>query len=67
MYYMYVNVVTRDPKRAGFLNAAPDSFKQFQGKTIFHHFMKNSKFLDRLFILRFLGTRIYVKVLIFNV
>ena len=64
-----VNIVMRHPKRAGFRNSAsfnPHSFKQFQGKAIFHHFMENGKFLNRLFILRFLGTRLYVKVLIFN-
>ena len=64
-----VNIVVRHPKRAGFRNPAsfnPDSFKQFQGKAIFHHFMENSKFLNRRFILSLLGTRLYVKVLIFN-
>ena len=53
MYYMYVNVVMRHPKRAGFLNPAPDSFKQFQAKAIFHHFMKNSKFLIGFLYLAF--------------
>ena len=64
-----VNIVVRHPKRAGFRNPAsfnPDSFKQFQEKAIFHHFMENSKFLNRRFILSLLGTRLYVKVLIFN-
>ena len=64
-----VNIVVRHPKRAGFRNPAsynPDSFKQFQGKAIFHHFMENSKFLNRHFILSLLGTRLYVKELIFN-
>ena len=39
---------------------------QFQGKTVFHHFIKNSKFLNRVFILSFLGTRLYVNILIFR-
>ena len=59
----------RHPKRGGFKNPAgfnPDSFKQFQGKAIFHHFIENSKFVNRLFIPSLLGTRFYVKVLIFN-
>ena len=60
------NIVMRHPKKAGFLNPASDSFKQFQGKTIFHHFMENIKFINRLFILSFLGRRLYVKALIFN-
>ena len=38
-----VNVIIRPPERAIFLNPAPDTFKQFWGKTIFHCFMKNSK------------------------
>ena len=58
-----VNIVVRHAKRAGFRNPAsfnPDSFKQFQEKAIFHHFMENSKFLNRHFILSFIGTRLYV-------
>ena len=58
-----VNIVVRHPKRAGFRNPAsfnPDSFKQFQEKAIFHHFMENSQFLNRHFILSFIGTRLYV-------
>ena len=49
-----VNIVVRHPKRAGFRNSAgfnPDSFKQFQGKAIFHHFMENSKIINRLLYL----------------
>ena len=58
-----VNIVVKHPKRAGFRDPAsfnPDSFKQFQEKAIFHHFMENSKFLNRRFILSLLGTRLYV-------
>ena len=56
-----INIVVRQPKRARFRNPAsfnPDSFKQFQGKAIFHHFMENSIFLNRLFILRFFRNKI---------
>ena len=64
-----VNVIMRHLERAIFLNTAPETFKQFWGKTIFHCFMKNikkkkkknSKFL-RGFILMFLGTRLCLKV-----
>ena len=33
-----VNVIMRHPERARFLNPAPDSFKQFGGKTNFPSF-----------------------------
>ena len=44
----YGNNVMRHPERARFVNPAPDSFKQFGGKTTFYCFMKNSKFPSRL-------------------
>ena len=33
-----VNIVMKHPKKAEFLNPAPDSFKQFGGKTNFPSF-----------------------------
>ena len=55
-----VNVVMRHPKKVEFLNPAPDSFKQFGEKTNFPYFMKNSKFLSRLFILSFFRKKVLI-------